>query len=65
MALGLGGEALHQEDDDEAAENRREQYQIAKPARPFADIGVVPDRERSVVERIVKEPDQGSQSDRA
>ncbi len=27
MALGFRGEALHQEDDDEAAENRRENIQ--------------------------------------
>ena len=35
MALCLRREPLHQEDDHEAAEDRRQQHEVAEPARPF------------------------------
>ena len=65
MTLGFGGEALDQEHHDEPAENRRKDDEIAEPARAFADVRVIPDAERPVVERVVKEADQRAQGDGA
>jgi hypothetical protein len=65
VALGFRGEALHQEDDNEATENRRKEYPVAEPARPFADIGIVPDAERAAVKPVVKQSDQRPECDGA
>ena len=42
MALGLRGEALHHVYDYQAAEDWRQQDEIAKPARPLRQVCVVP-----------------------
>jgi hypothetical protein len=65
VAFRFGCEPLHQKDHDETAKNRRQQYPVAKTTRPLADIGVVPDAERTVVKRVVKKTDERPQGEGA
>jgi hypothetical protein len=65
MAFGFRCEPLHQKDNDQTADNGRKQDPVAEPARPLADIGVIPDAERAVVKRVVKKSDQRAQGDGA
>ena len=65
MTLGLGREALHQIDDDEAAEDRREDHPVSEPARPLEDVGVVGDLEHAVEHGVVDEADERPQRHRA
>ena len=65
MALGLRGVALHQINNDEAAQDRRQDHPVPEPARPLEDVGVVGDLEHAVEHGVVDEPDQRPESDRA
>ena len=65
VTLGFGREALHEKDDDKAAEDRRQDDPVSEPARPFEDVGVIDDAEDAVEHGVVDEADQRAQRDRA
>jgi len=58
-------EPKHQKDDDEPADDRREEHEIAEAARPLEKVGVVAEGERAVVKCIVNEPDWRAKRDRS
>ncbi len=64
VSLGLGREALNEEDDDHPADDRREDQEIAEGAWPFEEVGVVVEAEEATVESVVDEPDQRAQPHR-
>ena len=61
VALGFGREPLHQINDDEAAEDRRQDHPIAEAAWTFEDVGVVCDFEHAIEHEIVNEADERAQ----
>ena len=65
MTLGLGREAFHQIDDDEAAEDRRQDDPVSEPAWPLENVGVVGDLEHAVEHGVMDEADERPQRHRA
>ena len=57
-------EEAEKESTEGSEEDESEGGEVAETARPFADVGVVPDRERAIIEQVVKQPDQQAQRDR-
>src|SRR5580704_6658388 len=62
---GLRGEAIHQIDDNEAAQDRRKNNPVSPPARPLEDVRVIADLEHAVDHGVVDEADQRPERHRA
>jgi hypothetical protein len=65
VAFGLRGEGLHDVDDDETADDRREKHQIAEAARTFAQIRIEDEAQPAVVKQVVHQRYQGAKRDGA
>ena len=63
--FGFRGEPPHKKDDDQAAEDRREQDEVAEPARAFHGVGVIDEAQPAIVGSVVHEGDQGTKDHRA